>query len=219
MKQIYYKKYILLPRNRSFIFGLIGKLNNKAIYDGDDLTEAIALGHDIGHTPFGHAGEQILHEIMSPTDQDSSLTVKATVIYKRLKNAQNSDDYSSFYGFKHNLQSVRCTVEDLESRDRRFGLDLTNYTLWGIMHHSSYSYKEGRVATKYIKPHFYDHYVQYWMQDACQDAWSFEALIVAEADEIAQMHHDLEDAIYNEPIKQDKNLKKISDLDIIRILI
>lgn len=29
-----------------------------------DLTEAIALGHDIGHTPFGHAGEQILHEIM-----------------------------------------------------------------------------------------------------------------------------------------------------------
>ena len=31
-----------------------------------DLTEAIALGHDIGHTPFGHAGEQILHEIMVP---------------------------------------------------------------------------------------------------------------------------------------------------------
>lgn len=101
----------------------------KALCLDCDLTEAIALGHDIGHTPFGHAGEQMLHEIMSPTDQDSSLTVKATVIYKRLKDAQNSDDYSSFYGFKHNLQSVRCTVEDLESRDRRFGLDLTNYTL------------------------------------------------------------------------------------------
>ncbi|HJB05372.1 MAG TPA: HD domain-containing protein, partial [Candidatus Merdibacter merdigallinarum] len=31
-----------------------------------DLTEAIALGHDLGHTPFGHAGEQILNEIMQP---------------------------------------------------------------------------------------------------------------------------------------------------------
>lgn len=31
-----------------------------------DLAEAIALGHDFGHTPFGHAGEQILHEIMVP---------------------------------------------------------------------------------------------------------------------------------------------------------
>ena len=31
-----------------------------------DLTEAIALGHDLGHTPFGHAGERMLNEIMSP---------------------------------------------------------------------------------------------------------------------------------------------------------
>ena len=34
-----------------------------------DLTEAIALGHDLGHAPFGHAGEQILHEIMVPNSK------------------------------------------------------------------------------------------------------------------------------------------------------
>lgn len=185
----------------------------KALCLDCDLTEAIALGHDIGHTPFGHAGEQILHEIMSPPEKDNSLTVKATVIYKKLKDSPKTDDYSSFYGFKHNLQSVRCTVEDLESRDRRFGLDLTNYTLWGIMHHSSYSYKEGRVATEYIVPHYYDHYMQYWMHDTCNEAWSFEAFIVAEADEIAQMHHDLEDAIRGKALSEKEVLNLLGKLE------
>ncbi len=37
----------------------------KALRLNEDLTEAIALGHDLGHTPFGHAGERILNEIYS----------------------------------------------------------------------------------------------------------------------------------------------------------
>lgn len=56
----------------------------RALFLNEDLTEAIALGHDLGHTPFGHAGERALHEI--------------------------TEDHG---GFRHNEQSVRV-VECLE---------------------------------------------------------------------------------------------------------
>jgi len=42
----------------------IGRTVAKALRLNEDLTEAIALGHDLGHTPFGHAGEDVLNEIM-----------------------------------------------------------------------------------------------------------------------------------------------------------
>ena len=38
----------------------------RSLYLNEDLTEAIALGHDLGHTPFGHAGERVLRECYSP---------------------------------------------------------------------------------------------------------------------------------------------------------
>ena len=73
-----------------------------------DLTEVIALAHDLGHTPFGHAGEEVLAELM--------------------KNEG---------GFEHNLQGLRV-VELLEKRYPRFpGLNLTWEVREGIAKHSS----------------------------------------------------------------------------------
>ncbi len=73
-----------------------------------DLTEAIALAHDLGHTPFGHAGEEALDELMS-----------------------------KFGGFNHNLQGLR-TVDYLEDRYPDFpGLNLTWEVREGIVKHSS----------------------------------------------------------------------------------
>ncbi|MBW2038376.1 MAG: deoxyguanosinetriphosphate triphosphohydrolase [Deltaproteobacteria bacterium] len=75
----------------------------------EELTEAIALAHDLGHTPFGHAGESALNVLMS--------------------------DYG---GFEHNLQSLRV-VEMLEERYPNFpGLNLTFETREGLAKHSSY---------------------------------------------------------------------------------
>jgi dGTPase len=75
----------------------------------EELTEAIALAHDLGHTPFGHAGEDALNVLMA--------------------------DYG---GFEHNLQSLRV-VEVLEERYPLFtGLNLTFETREGLAKHSSY---------------------------------------------------------------------------------
>lgn len=74
----------------------------------EDLTHAIALAHDLGHTPFGHAGEQSLHALMR-----------------------------DFGGFEHNRQSLRV-VDLLETRYPDFpGLNLTFETRAGIIRHST----------------------------------------------------------------------------------
>ncbi|MGA9854803.1 MAG: deoxyguanosinetriphosphate triphosphohydrolase [Gammaproteobacteria bacterium] len=74
----------------------------------EPLTEAIALAHDLGHTPFGHAGQDALNEVMR--------------------------DYG---GFEHNLQSLRV-VDLLEEKYAEFpGLNLTFETREGILKHCS----------------------------------------------------------------------------------
>ena len=74
----------------------------------ETLTEAIALAHDLGHTPFGHAGQDALNECMQ-----------------------------EYGGFEHNLQSLR-TVDELEERYADFpGLNLTFETREGILKHCS----------------------------------------------------------------------------------
>ncbi len=74
----------------------------------EDLVEAIALAHDLGHTPFGHAGQDALNDCMARHG-----------------------------GFEHNLQSLRV-VDQLEERYPRFdGLNLTFETREGILKHCS----------------------------------------------------------------------------------
>jgi len=80
----------------------------RALKVNEDLSEAIAYAHDLGHTPFGHAGQDALNECMK--------------------------DYG---GFEHNLQSLR-TVEMLEERYAEFdGLNLMFETREGILKHCS----------------------------------------------------------------------------------
>jgi dGTPase len=72
-----------------------------------ELTEAVALAHDLGHPPFGHAGEDVLHEMMAP-----------------------------YGGFDHNAQAIKI-VTDLERHYAQFdGLNLTWECLEGIAKHN-----------------------------------------------------------------------------------
>ncbi|MDP2171474.1 MAG: deoxyguanosinetriphosphate triphosphohydrolase [Rhodocyclaceae bacterium] len=84
----------------------IARSISRALELNDDLTEAIALAHDLGHTPFGHAGQDALNECMA--------------------------DHG---GFEHNLQSLRI-VDRLEERYGAFdGLNLMFETRAGILKH------------------------------------------------------------------------------------
>jgi dGTPase len=86
----------------------IGRGIARGLRLNEDLTEAIALAHDLGHTPFGHAGQDALHACMAEHG-----------------------------GFEHNLQSLRV-VDELEERYGAFnGLNLTFETREGILKHCS----------------------------------------------------------------------------------
>jgi dGTPase len=98
----------------------------------EDLVEAIALAHDLGHTPFGHAGQDALDEC--------------------LKRVQPGED-----GFEHNLQSLRV-VDELEHRYPAYdGLNLSFETREGVLKHCSLRNAErlqraqpGGVAMRFI---------------------------------------------------------------------
>ncbi len=89
----------------------------------EDLTEALALAHDLGHTPFGHTGEDVLNRLMR--------------------------DHG---GFEHNRQSLRI-VEELEERYPGFpGLNLSWETREGIIKHSSDYDRPGTDAAGDYEP-------------------------------------------------------------------
>lgn len=192
-----------------------------ALHLNPDLAEAIALGHDFGHTPFGHAGEKMLHDIMVP---NSSYVKQSPFYHKDIseitsrferedKSRKEITDYA--FGFKHNLQSVRVSalLEDSYRNASRenIGLNLTNFTLYGMMIHSALKYEENDLYPNFQQL-FRD---QMKLKDSDEPAWSFEAYIVKIADDIAQWHHDLEDAMREGVLP----LTKICDtvLDSLRI--
>lgn len=183
-----------------------------------DLTEAIALGHDLGHTPFGHAGEKVLHEIMVP---QSPINIKKSPM-NDLEFLKSDMVNQNIFGFKHNIQSIRLAAS-LESNYGKNGLNLTNYTLWGILHHSGLEYKKESITSEFLVPSYKSQFESCMMlqgENCNKEAWSFEAFVVAQADEIAQWHHDLEDALRGNAMTSSdvcqtiqRNLGEIMDSD------
>ena len=95
----------------------------RMLHLNEDLTEAIALAHDLGHTPFGHAGQDVLNNCMK-----------------------------NFGGFEHNMQSLRI-IDILEEKYAEFpGLNLTFETRAGILKHCSMKNAEllGDVGERFL---------------------------------------------------------------------
>jgi dGTPase len=102
----------------------IGRTVARALDINETLTEAICLAHDLGHTPFGHAGQDALNECMR-----------------------------DFGGFEHNLQSLRV-VDELEERYAEFpGLNLTFECREGVLKHCSAQNARllGDVGERFLK--------------------------------------------------------------------
>jgi len=146
----------------------LGRSIARSLCLNEDLVEAVALAHDLGHTPFGHAGQDALNACMkgmsasaAPGDADS-------------------------WGFEHNLQSLRV-VDELEERYPAFdGLNLCFETREGILKHCSKAnalrleqQEPGGVASRFLNG----------------GSPSLEAQLCNLADEIAYNAHDIDDGV------------------------
>ncbi|MTI15855.1 deoxyguanosinetriphosphate triphosphohydrolase [Rhodobacteraceae bacterium RKSG542] len=141
----------------------------RALRLDEDLAECLALAHDLGHTPFGHEGEDTMNECMK--------------------------DYGQF---DHNAQSLRI-VTDLERRYAAFdGLNLSWETLEGLVKHNGpLTDLEGKPLGKFSDselPFAIREYAE--LQDLKLWSWpSAEAQVAAIADDIAYDAHDLDDGL------------------------
>jgi dGTPase len=131
----------------------------------EDLAEALALAHDLGHTPFGHAGEDALQEVLA-----------------------------EFGGFDHNAQSLRI-VTKLERRYVAFdGLNLTWETLEGLVKHNGPLTGPLAVRKDRPLPGAIAEYAQAHDLELDTYAGA-EAQVAALADDIAYNNHDIDDGL------------------------
>lgn len=133
-----------------------------------DLIEAIALGHDIGHTPLGHTGESLLNEI----------------------SRKELNEY-----FAHNIQSVRHYLE-VENNGK--GLNLTVQVLDGIMCHNGEMLSNEYVPVPKTKEEFLRQYQEAYTdleKSKVNHPMTLEGCVVRISDIIGYIGRDIEDAI------------------------
>ena len=146
----------------------LGRSIARGLNLNEDLVETIALAHDLGHTPFGHAGQDALNTCLKSHNPGSA-------------------------GFEHNLQSLRV-VDSLEERYPDFdGLNLTFETREGILKHCSArnarrieAREPGGIAQRFSSPSSRNTQI---LQP------SLEAQLTNLADEIAYNAHDIDDGV------------------------
>jgi dGTPase len=166
--------------------GQIARSLARALGLDDDLAEALALAHDLGHTPFGHTGEDVLGELMAP-----------------------------YGGFDHNAQALRL-VTKLERRYAAFdGLNLTWETLEGLVKHNGPLLEaDGRPAARYAKRGLPTAILEYNAVQNLDLALfaSAEAQAAALADGIAYNAHDIDDGLRSGLI----DFAQIGEVDFLR---
>ncbi|MDB5651128.1 MAG: deoxyguanosinetriphosphate triphosphohydrolase [Hyphomicrobiales bacterium] len=147
----------------------IARALSRAFALDDDLAEALALAHDLGHTPFGHTGEDVLEECMA-----------------------------GFGGFDHNAQALRI-VTKLERRYAAYdGLNLAWETLEGLVKHNGpLTDAAGQPIGRYAKRGVPTAIVEYDARQGLDLSTfaSAEAQCAAIADDIAYNAHDLDDGL------------------------
>ena len=163
----------------------VARTIGRALNLNEDLIEAIALGHDIGHTPLGHEGEYILDEI-----SQRELGEK----------------------FAHNTQSVRHCMY-VENKGK--GLNLSIQVLDGIMCHNGEMLSNKYVPMEKDKEEFLrefnNSYTNYSETKKCSPM-TLEGCVVRISDIIGYIGRDIEDAIELGKIKREELPKEISDV-------
>jgi dGTPase len=147
----------------------LGRSIARTLRLNEDLVEAIALAHDLGHTPFGHAGQDALHASLRALAGSAGIA----------RDAPGWD-------FEHNLQSLRV-VDRLEERYPAFdGLNLSFETREGILKHCS------RANAERLEAQEPDGVAARFLRGGSP---SLEAQLGNLADEIAYNAHDIDDGV------------------------
>lgn len=163
----------------------IARTIGRALSLNEDLIEAIALGHDIGHVPFGHPGERILDEISMKYDGTH---------------------------FSHNVESMR-ELMILENNGK--GTNLTIQVLDGILcHNGEFIIDEYRPKKKSIDDVLNDYNECYKNLDHINKLrpMTLEGCVVRISDMIAYLGRDIEDAIRLGVLKENSVPKYITDI-------
>jgi len=149
----------------------------RALGVDEDLAEALALAHDLGHPPFGHAGERALDECLA-----------------------------AFGGFDHNAQTLRV-VTALERRYPTFdGLNLSWETLEGLVKHNGPLTERAGAPLARYRAHGIPETILGYERLQDLQLWSFpsvEAQLAAVADDIAYDAHDIDDGLRAELFRLD----------------
>ena len=157
------------PRTRlthTLEVGQLARTIARSLGLNEDLAEAAAMGHDLGHTAFGHTGESVLDEILRGVNVDMTLPDAIT---------------AEVGAFKHNYQSLRV-VDLFERRYEVPGLNLSDQVREAILKHTTW---------KVDYPFPVADREGLFLDKPCH----LEGQAVAIADEIAQQTHDLEDGL------------------------
>ncbi len=158
----------------------IAKAIAYALHLNLDLTEAIALGHDLGHTPFGHQGERTLDDILCGKIDAGIVTEE-----EKLRNR-------CYGGFKHNYQSARILTQ-LENKYVDFvGLNVSTQVVEGVLKHTRL--KKDIPVSDFVTKEYLER-IKIYEKEEIQPISTLEGQVVAVADEIAQRGHDVDDAL------------------------
>ena len=163
----------------------IARTIGRALSLNEDLIEAIALGHDIGHVPFGHPGEHILNEI--------------------------SQKYDGTF-FAHNVESVR---ELMYLENNGLGTNITVQTLDGILCHNGEFIEGEYHPKKKTKEEFLNEYYACYKDENIikrLKPMTLEGCVVRVSDMIAYLGRDIEDAIRLGVLKENSVPKEITDV-------
>ena len=165
----------------------------------EDLIEAISLGHDVGHTPFGHDGERILSEFLQKQNEGI---------------------------FEHNVQSFRL-FHDIEAYGK--GLNLTAQVLDGIICHNGeilqnhYGCKRSKTPETLLEE--YQNSLNGSLKSKAMVPMTLEGCVMRISDVIAYIGRDIEDAIILKLVKREDLPRAITDVlgnkngDIVNTLI
>lgn len=163
----------------------IARTIGRALALNEDLIEAIALGHDLGHVPFGHVGEKILDRI----------------------SMDNNEGH-----FNHNIHSVRM-LTNVENYGK--GLNVSLQTLDGIMCHNGEFARNNLQHKNKTKEDFFEEYNASYVDENIINnliPMTLEASVVRISDMIAYLGRDIEDGIRLNIVKRTDLPKDIIDV-------